>query len=270
MNNNLVPKQTVRSDGVLTTVHVNPDKGKGGKSAAKLNNAMGTPRSGSHDTLMSVGESREMPATKVKFGGISVERDEDAGIENVTVSVPLDQWGHERSYDDNEDRVAFLVTYDGVSGSAIRIPATAEKSGWGDQERYDYAIELYNPYTDETIEQTYSTGAAHTNTPTVDYVLGSMVADAATVVNTSSIEEWASELGYEPNFDPDDEDMEFDEDEEFTLSDSFDPWREHRATYDACVEINEKLQEFLGRRYDDYMWGNDDSSSLNVTFNTEN
>ena len=44
MNNNLVPKQTVRSDGVLTTVHVNPDNADGTTSkSAKRAGKVPTP-----------------------------------------------------------------------------------------------------------------------------------------------------------------------------------------------------------------------------------
>lgn len=217
----------------------------------------------SHDTLMEIGETRDMPVTDIEFGEVTVTRDENDGIEHVSVIVPNDQWGHSRDYDSDEDRVQFLAHYDGVTGSAKRIEPQERSGGWA--AAYDYEVTLTNPYTDETITETWGTGSSetHERTPRAADVLHSMVSDAAGV-HGRSFDEWCDEMGYE------DEEPESDEDYDAINEGTFDPKAKYRKTYDACVEIDTKLQSFLGRRYDDYMWGNyDDSSSLRVTFEKE-
>jgi hypothetical protein len=266
-NPNLVPKSTVRSDGVATTVHVNPQKeAVAAASAARAGGVadLAAARGVDHTTLMRVGESREMPALRsYDFDRITVNRDEERSVENVTArAVPVGFRG-ELDYDDTDARTAFLVSYDGVNGSVTRVESDERRDDW---EHYTYKVQLHNPYTDEMYEAEWRTGNALERTPAVNEVLSSLVSDAQSVAFSNGIEDWASEFGYEPNDDFDDFADDLEEDELDDYAANFDRHREYRATYEACVKINEELQEFLGRRYDDYMWGNSDSSTLNVTF----
>jgi hypothetical protein len=225
----------------------------GGQFAANEHDEAGGSLSVNHETLMRMGETREMPVSRIDFGDTTVTEDED-GKEHVSVVVPADQWGNERDYDSDEDRVQFLAHYDGVTGSATRI--TPNERGGERTPAYDYEVKLTNPHTGETITTNWGTVSSdsHERTPRAADVLHSMVSDAASV-NGRDFGEWREDMGYEPDYEAE--------------SYGEDPHAKYRGIYDACVESEEKLQAFLGDRYDDYMWGNDDSSSLNVTFESE-
>ncbi len=45
----------------------------------------------------------------------------------------------------------------------------------------------------------YSMGSAHSNPPTLEMVLDSLASDAASYLNSRSFEEWASDLGFDPD-----------------------------------------------------------------------
>lgn len=229
----------------------------GGQFAANEHDEAGGSLSVNHETLMRMGETREMPVSRIDFGDTTVTEDED-GKEHVSVVVPADQWGNERDYDSDEDRVQFLTHHDGITGSATRIaPRSDSSGGWGAS--YDYEIALTNQHTGETTTQRWGTGSAHENTPCAADVMHSLVSDAASVENRS-FDEWCDEYGYGD---------EAGDDSDYDRHGNYNPKAKHRKTYDACVKINEEMRDFLGDRYEDYLWGNDDSSSLNVTFESE-
>lgn len=74
----------------------------------------------------------------------------------------------------------------------------------------------------------YYTGLAH-GKPTAEDLLSSLVSDAHTVRNTDSFEDWAAELGFDP--------------------DSRQAERDYRATQ----RQTERLARFLGDRYDEFL-----------------
>ena len=208
-----------------------------------------------HDTLMEIGETREMPVSQYGIENVSAERDEDTGKETVTVRVTNPDPYNELTYTDDEDRAHLLAAADGVTATATRVEPKHEGAWTG--EHYEYEVTLENPYTGESMTTTWHTGTAHKNTPRVGEVLGSLLADAYSVENGGDIADWASEAGYEPNYEPD-WDSDYEDDEEI------DPHREYRETFEACERIRTELQTFLGRRYGAYLWGETDDIEVKV------
>ena len=74
----------------------------------------------------------------------------------------------------------------------------------------------------------YYTGSAHP-TPTTRDLLESLVSDALTIRNTSGFEDWAHELGFDPDS------------------------RAAERDYRAAQRQTERLSRFLGDRYDEFL-----------------
>lgn len=77
----------------------------------------------------------------------------------------------------------------------------------------------------------FSQGSAHKKPPTLEDVLDCLASDASTIENSSSFEDWASELGYEQDS------------------------RKAEKTYNFCLKQSQKLKEFLGLDlYNTLLW----------------
>lgn len=216
----------------------------GGQFAASAHDEAGASLAVDHDTLMEVGETREMPLS-FHMEHIGTERDEESGVETVTISAEKPEYGGLRNWDDDEDRVAMLAFAEGITGSVKRVEGG--KPEWA---HYTYEVTLENPTTGETYTSVYGTGSGITETPTVDRVLHSAVMDANSARGGVDIQEWAEESGLEPDYE-----AQYERDDE-------DIHHSYRASYDACVAADEDMSNFLGRRYETYLYGSDDGDLI--------
>jgi hypothetical protein len=75
---------------------------------------------------------------------------------------------------------------------------------------------------DRTISSSFSQGMAHSEAPTVEDVLDSLMMDALAYTNAASFEDFAGDFGYDPDS------------------------RRAESIYNACGQIAQELVPFLG------------------------
>lgn len=102
-----------------------------------------------------------------------------------------------------------------------------DAEGW---EHDAYRVKLTHRGRSMTLPYRMGTGH-HGNPPQLADVLDALASDSAAVANASSFEEWADELGYDPDS------------------------RSHERTYRTVVAQDRRLRALLGdERYDALLW----------------
>ena len=113
------------------------------------------------------------------------------------------------------------TTLDIISGPDYQ----RDEDGW---EHHAYIVRLARG--DNTMEVPWRQGLGITDDPTVEAVMESLASDAATLDNAQDFEEWASELGYDPDS------------------------RKAEKIYNAVVEQTDALKSLLGDDFDSVVY----------------
>lgn len=90
---------------------------------------------------------------------------------------------------------------------------------------YNWRVTLYRRGPRRQFSLYFYTGSAFDREPTATDVLGCLASDAASLDNALSFEDWAADLGYDPDS------------------------RRAERTYRLIVTQTERLRRFLGREY---------------------
>lgn len=114
-----------------------------------------------------------------------------------------------------------------ISMTSEKVEANKNAPDWKDANHYKVTLRRGG----DEIRTYYSQGFGIQGEPEVAEVLDSLASDASTVENATSFEDWAGELGYDPDS------------------------RKAEQTYKACKRIAGDLRAFLGKDlYSDLLW----------------
>lgn len=96
--------------------------------------------------------------------------------------------------------------------------------------RHDSHYKVTLHYGKRQMTTYYSMGSAHTRGPEAEDVLDCLAMDAAGIENARSFEDWCGDYGYD--------------------TDS----RRAEKTFKACQKAAEKLEKFMGDKYQELLW----------------